>query len=195
MDRDKAKEQLQTMHVILSVLKIPFFLINGTALGAWRDKDFTPTEKDIDLGFLYEDFAPHVTELVAVLAAQHYELQTVAEPFTRIRTIVAQKDTIKFDLVSFARWHDVRFASRPVHPRADRRYSIVHPAKLLEQWTTIAFHRLPCAMPLEIETYLQLEYGDEWRVPKEDHVSRSRVYDFVEQENIPRDLLEHHPKC
>ena len=43
---------------ILDELGIRFFLIQGTALGAYRDHGFTPTEADIDFGVLVEHLYP-----------------------------------------------------------------------------------------------------------------------------------------
>jgi len=36
---------------------------------------------------------------------------------------------------------------------------------------------------------LEREYGKDWRTPREDHISRTRIYDFVSQNRMPADYL------
>jgi len=55
MNKENGKKLLLEFANWLDEFEIPFFLIQGTALGAYRDKEFTPTEQDIDLGYLVED--------------------------------------------------------------------------------------------------------------------------------------------
>jgi len=172
---------------ILDELGIRFFLMQGTALGAYRDHGFTPTEADIDFGVLVEHLYPK--QLVDALMDQDYQIETFSLPFHRIRTIVAWKYGIHVDIVGFIRWGAKRFTHSPVHPSVREPYAIVHDAGILETYQSVELFGRQFDIPSPIERYLQLEYGDDWRTPKLDHVSRTRVYDFIRKESVPHDLL------
>ena len=55
MDNKKATEDLKLIKQVLVKNKIPFFLIYGTLLGAYRDNEFLPDDKDIDIGIIGRD--------------------------------------------------------------------------------------------------------------------------------------------
>lgn len=189
MDHNKGREVLLEVADILDNYFIPFFLIQGTALGAYRDKGFTPTEKDIDLGVLYENFHCQGVSLTREFLLQGFDIEMFVAPFTRPRTIVLWKNNVHVDIVSFAKWKDKRFCASPVREWITPPYCLVHKAEVLEQYDTIQLFGRRFYLPSPIEYYLTNEY-DDWQTPREDHVSRTRVYDYIKQEGIPRDLLE-----
>ena len=180
MDHEAGRVFLLEMSGILDSLGLPFFLVQGTALGAYRDGGFTPTEGDIDIGFLQEDFAPKVGELCEVLVNAGFDIHTISKPLPICRLLIAHKYGVHADLVGYTRYQDKRFASAPIDPVAvPEPYCLVHEAAALEnyQWVTL-FGRV-FRVPSPIEQYLEREYGAEWHTPMEDHVSRTRVYDFL----------------
>lgn len=86
------------------------------------------------------------------------------------------------DLVSYARYQGKRFASAPIDPvNVPRPYCIVHNASMLETYQEVELFGRTFKIPSPIEVYLESEYGPDWRIPKEDHVSRTRVYGFLEK--------------
>lgn len=182
-DRVVAREFLLTLDSILNSLSLPYFLTQGTALGAYRDKDFVPTERDIDLGFLAEDWKDVVGELVKRLLEENIEVETRYRhaPFSYCHTVVAYVPGAKADLVS---WHVSlngrdRFALAPNDPiNVPRPYAIVHPRGLLEQRQEVKLFDRVFQIPSPIDTYLEREYGPGWTTPRDDHVSRSRVYGY-----------------
>ena len=68
MDRIEGERCFKDVYHVLSSVGVPFFLIQGTALGAWRDNGFTPMERDIDIGFLQEEFEPYSEALATCLS-------------------------------------------------------------------------------------------------------------------------------
>jgi hypothetical protein len=206
-DRDAARGYLIEVADVLERCGVPFFLMQGTALGAYRDGDFTPTERDIDLGayrdgdftpterdidfgILWEHFAARGPELADRFKGIGYSVETWALPFTRIRTLVLDKPGVHFDLVSMMLWRDKRFTCAPVHPSIPEPYALVHDRLLLESYQPVELFGRKFNTPNPIETYLEREYGTDWRTPREDHVSRTRIYGFVEKEEIPYGLLD-----
>lgn len=189
MNKEAGRACLFELADILEVLNIPFFLMQGTALGAHRDKGFVPAEKDIDLGILQEHLTPRSHELLNSLIAHGFDTETFSEPFDQIRTLVAFKYNAKTDLVGMTRWKDYRFTATPVRPWVMDHYALVHDAKIIETQEPIEMFGRTFMVPSPIETYLEREYGPGWRTPADDHVSRTRVQDFLTKENIPRDYL------
>lgn len=178
---------------ILDRLQVPSFLIQGTALGAYRDGGFVPNEKDIDIGILQEHLAPVARKLVNELMLAQFQVETFCLPFAQCRTIVAWKYGVHADLVGFIKWKEKRFTCSPVHPTVTKPYALVHESGLLENYKQCSLFGVDCNVPSPIETYLLREYGKKWQVPKDDHVSRTRVYNFIDQEGIPDDYLVSQP--
>lgn len=192
MDKENGKKLLLEFAEILDEYGIPFFLIQGTALGAYRDGGFTPTEKDIDLGYLIEELASPA-RFVSHLIDEGYEVQTFNLPFTKPRMMTARKYGCRIDFTGYIKWKDKRFASRTFDERQLPELTIVHEAKILE--SSISFHLFGRKFPLffHIEEYLRLTYGKDWETPNENHAlmeSTVCVRDFMKNENIPYDLLE-----
>lgn len=191
MDKEVGRKILLEAAGLLDALEVPFFLMQGTALGAYRDHGFTPTELDIDFGFLQENFSHRAREIVLAFASNGFTIHLIDAPFSKIRTIVAAKEGAKIDMVSFMLWKDRRFASSPVDPvNVLRPYSIVHARQMLETYEPIELFGRTFNAPSPIEKYLELEYGPDWRTPRQDHISRTRIYDFHEVEGIPATLLD-----
>lgn len=187
-NREKAKQFMLLLGDVLDHLHIPFMLLQGTALGAYRDHDFVPTERDIDLGILIEYFAPAVPEIAAELIRRGIEVETWHRhrPWKFCHTLVAYADGAKADLVGLMKWKLKRFTVTPDDPvNVLEPYAIVHPSALLERYQQVELFGRQWHVPRPIELYLEREYGEEWRTPAEDHVSRTRVYDFLKKEQVP----------
>lgn len=196
MDHEKGKHFLLEISGILDNLLIPYFLLQGTALGAYRDRGFTPTERDIDIGILIEHFK--AGEICKALIEANYAVETRDRhsPFCFAHTIVVYKDGIKADLVGLHQatiaGKRYRFTCTPDNPREVLEpYCIVHQADRLENYEKVSIFGKTFNVPSPIEDYLLLEYGKDWRTPKEDHESRTRVYGFLNQ--IPRELFHVRP--
>jgi len=195
MDKENGKKLLLEFSGWLDHFEIPFFLIQGTALGAYRDKGFTPTEKDIDLGYLWEDcrydtyldFCFHLLE-------QGYEIQTFNLPFTRPRMMTVRKYGCRIDFTGYIKWKDKRFASRTFDERNLPELTMVHEAKMFEILRDITLFGSKFWVPFDVEQYLKLIYGENClTVYNENHAlmeSTVCVPDFMKNEKIPLDLLE-----
>ncbi len=195
LNHNAGKQCLLELDNILNKLSVPHFLMQGTALGAYRDRGFVPTEKDIDIGVLQEHLQPKAELILCTLMLHGFDIEAYVMPFTKPRTLIAFKTydghLAKADIVGMARWKDKRFTCTPIKDHCmDTPYALVHESNMMEQYRDITlFHRV-FKIPLDIKTYLQREYGEDWRTPQDDHVSRTRVYDYLNLENIPHDFLE-----
>ena len=179
MDHDAGRVALLELAGLLDSLSTPHFLIQGTALGAYRDHGFTPTERDIDIGILQEDFRPRFGDIAKALCDRGYEIESWSLPFDECRTLVVRLHGVKADLVGLMRRGAERFTACPVHVSIPEPYAIVHAAQLLESYETVQLFGREFRVPCPIEQYLLMEYGPDWRTPADDHVSRTRVYGYV----------------
>jgi hypothetical protein len=188
MDKAEGERALLDLHDILEKLGMKYFLVMGTALGAYRDKGFTPTEKDIDIGFLYENFTPYIGDLARELVLSGFAVRPISRPFRKCRVLVASRNDVKIDLVTYVLWRDRRFCSNADHKT--KPYSIVHHRSILENYQKLEVFGREFLVPSPIEEYLSLEYGPAWRVPVQDHRSRTRVYEFRNLVGIQDDFLD-----
>jgi len=198
MNHKAGEKCLLEVSRILANLELPFFLMQGTALGAYRDKGFVPTERDIDLGVMYEDMAKlDIGDVLRWFVAHGFDIECFTMPFEHPRTIVLFKEyagkLAKVDIVS---WHIApddkrRFNCCPIRNYIHKPYAIVHDRKLLENQRSIELFGRKFNIPSDIETYLLREYGEQWKTPLDDHVSRTRVYDFLVKEKIDSGYLSH----
>lgn len=195
MNRERAKDTLLEIGSLLDAINLPFFLIQGTALGAYRDAGFVPGERDIDLGVLFEDLAGRQDEVTRELWKRSFHVRQIIEPFNQARTIVADRLDVKIDLVGMIRHEQYRFTATPIDflSVGSRPYAIVHPRLTMENWTKVAMFGRQWNVPHPIEGYLESEYGPEWKTPKDDSVSRLRNYKFMKERSIGRGYLESQP--
>ena len=185
MDRIEGERCFKNVYHVLSSVGVPFFLIQGTALGAWRDNGFTPTERDIDIGFLQEEFEPYSEALANMFIQYGFQVRKVSKPFSKCRALKLNRNGIHVDLVAYILWRDKRFCCSNL-----KEYSIVHDRKLFETYQLVSLFDCMCRVPCPVSQYLELEYGPGWRIPVEDHVSKTRVYGYRRREGIPNDLLD-----
>lgn len=196
---------LLELDCILRELDIPYFLLQGTALGAYRDEGFVANEKDIDLGILYENLLPKFNSLMGILMIRGFDVEAFTMPFTRPKTLVAFKEyvdpgtghrhVVHADLVGMVRWKNLRFTSCPVRDYIEEPYCIVHKAEQVESYEqSVELWGRRFNLPQDIEHYLFCEYGPRWKEPRDDHLSRTRIYNFIEREGIPHDYLERYAK-
>jgi len=58
----KGKETLQKLKEVFDSLNIEWFLVYGTLLGAYRDKDFISHDVDIDIGLFFDDYSKKIEQ-------------------------------------------------------------------------------------------------------------------------------------
>ena len=160
---------------------LEFCLLDGTLLGAYRDKDFCiGDEDDIDIGILDKDY-DKTYELVG-------ELEKFG--FQKFKDFIVKDKLEGFGIMRGGNHIDVIRVSK--HPKRDECYNIarewkgddivhlacVYPSSHLDYFDTIRFYGLDFNIPNNVESYLTNQYGD-WATK----VGRSN-YDWYKSPNL-----------
>lgn len=151
---------LLTVKGILEAYKIPFFLIFGTLLGAYRDKDFIKHDSDIDIGLL-EQYNEKIMELINDGYFAIYGLKYTREwhEKTHIRALQYKSDYI--DLWFFEKKENTYRSGK-------RYYMLAHQIDC--GFSKIMFYGQKYNAPNDIEAYLRRHYyKSDWKIPVEDY--------------------------
>ena len=160
IDPELAKPMLKEAKEVLDRLGIPFWLRQGTCLGAVRNQDFIPWDDDIDLGSVIG--LNGVTEaMVAPVFDAFRDRGYFVNVESNDRWIAAgmMKSSLRLDLTFFHIIED----------------SIFHfpyiwiPARLFANLKEIEFMGGKYLVPNPPEEYLIAKYGPNWITPKQDY--------------------------
>ena len=150
---------------VLEELDIKFVLLQGTLLGAIRDKDFAPGDEDIDIASKIYNLAPKMKELIPLLRARGFGLKLFDNPYKFYVHAKIKKGGIRTDFLSFDFNGDKAF-------RLGGRYidkAKVYDRKLIENLKEIDFLGKKFKVFADAERWLEIEYGPNWK--KREHRS------------------------
>lgn len=149
--------------------KIPFYLFEGTLVGAYRDNDFCPgDEDDIDLG-IWDEYYDRLQLVIAELVNNYnFKLIKTFEYRSKMEGVAIQRGKNHLDLI---RVHK--------HPKRDEVYNYcryfgkdeskikrgrvmvcVYPWSCMDGQTDFVFYGLKCLIPKDANEYLTSRYGD-----------------------------------
>ncbi len=173
LNTELAKQMLKEAKEIMDPLGVPFFLRQGTCLGAVRDQAFIPWDDDIDLGCVI-GLNGLTEEMIDPVLAAFRDRGYFVNVESNDRWIAAgmMKSWVRIDL-TFFRIIDDSIFHFPM---------IWMPARLFASLKEIEFIGGNYLVPNPPEEYLRTKYGPDWITPKEDYekdvldqVSKSRV--------------------
>ena len=139
LDRTIAKENLLILKKIFDKHKLEFFLIDGTLLGAIRDKDFIYDDNDTDICINYTDL-PLVVECIPDLMKEGLEPLRISN-----------------NEISFMKnneYIDIEFLKKKT--------------RFTKNLDTIEFCGEKMNIPSNVDEYLTICYGD-WRIKSDKH--------------------------
>jgi len=162
MNKIIAKEVLLEAKAILEENEVPFFLIYGTCLGAVRDNGFIATDEDIDLGIMHEDLIPKIDKLHEDFLRHGFRVYGFSYPYNYKRAINIYKYDILIDIRNFEACEKGRFLQRI----DSNRYDIAN-VYSFKNTVPMKFLGHDFYVPENTETYLEENYGPDWRTPEE----------------------------
>ena len=150
---DELKRQnvgLTEVAEVLESLEVPYFLVEGTLLGAVRDGTFIRWDWDVGIALMYETAMQKLLRISAVLREKGFEVEVI---FGSSAKVNARKYGTKYELTIWRRRGKMRV-------RRGRRI----PDHFFAACGEIQFmgRTYPCPSPAE--GYLKFCYGN-WRVP------------------------------
>ena len=172
MNAIKAKETLLEIKKILDELKIPFFLLNGTCLGAYRDKKFIEWDEDIDLGIKIEDARKF--GFGDIFKKAEYQAKIKDERLGFPTCLKLDKNGIRTDLVGMQLRDKERYSSSTFLD-----LSVVCPAYLFEKLETIKFMGEDFFVPTPVEEFLKVQYGEYWWLPQREKIAINLVFGYL----------------
>ncbi|HZX09941.1 MAG TPA: LicD family protein [Acidobacteriota bacterium] len=164
MNKINAKKLLFTVADVLEKLEIEYLLYGGTFLGAVREKDFIPIDRDIDLAILQESLAPKAKKIALELRNKGVKTEIIDHRHKAgwDGTVYA----IKFngfnehgDLSGF-----MKIKRKRAIPSHAGSFWLVHTARFLEELGYIEFYGRMFKCPKDVDGFLTEKYGD-WRTP------------------------------
>jgi hypothetical protein len=160
LDLELAKQILSEAKEIMDASGIPFFLRQGTCLGAVRDQAFIPWDDDLDLGCVI-GLNGLTEEMIAPVLDVFRDRGYFVSSESNDRWIAAgmMKSSLRVDL-TFFRIIDDNIFHFPL---------IWLPARLFSNLKEIEFMDGKYLVPNPPEEYLEAKYGPSWITPKEDY--------------------------
>ena len=154
--RRKAKELLSIVVKVLGDLGVPFWLSSGTCLGWFRQCDFIPHSKDVDIGIWIKDYNPMLIQgfLDIGLKLKH-KFGRVEDSFELSFTL----DALKLDIFFFYEEGNRIMWNGGTQARTGRKFKYIFP-KFSLCWSSLA--GLTVRVPCPIKPYVMANYGEDW---------------------------------
>ena len=142
---------------ILNKLKISYFITDGTILGLYRDKKFIPHDNDIDLALI--DNKKLFTLFFSFLKKGWLPMRILLKDF-HIYQLIFHKNKV---IIDFCNWKKdsgkIKFLCPEVKGLRQQDIKFYTP-------TLFHFHGKNYLTHSNLEEWLEIHYGSDWRLPK-----------------------------
>lgn len=158
--RKKAQTLLtKARQLIEHELGLPFWLSSGTLLGFYRQCDFIVYSGDVDIGMWADDFKPKIVDLFSInnIPLIHW----FGRPNDSLELSFLMGD-LKLDIFFFYREQD-HYWNGGTQAKTGLKFKYDFP-KFTLCWTD--FIGLLVRIPCETESYIEANYGKQWRIPQ-----------------------------
>lgn len=170
MNKEKAASFLKDTADVLTSMERGYFLADGTLLGAIREGDIIPYDKDMDLGVFFEEWA--VLDFFLLI---HKMYKIYAKPlnifgdFNNCLEISFARDGIKIDIFFYRKSNDKRIYHAFRNGGRGGRSDVItysYDDRLFQELEYIPFLGYRYPVPKEAVQVLQAKYGMGWRIPQ-----------------------------
>ncbi len=143
---------------LLESIKVNYRITDGTILGLYRQGTFIPHDNDIDVDAL--DF--HSIDLLHEGMKRHgMRLGRKVIYKKQLQQLVYyNEDQVVFDIVF---WHS---EGNKIYNYSERGYERIQEKQFFENLTYIEYKGRNYPMPSNIEKWLDMRFGQDWRIPK-----------------------------
>jgi len=149
---------------LMKHLKKDWWLDYGTALGAYRDKDFIANDNDIDIGVYADNKIELMIRGIGIFsqAVSYWKIEGFTNKYRYIKFGVHDK----FDILVYYKMNKDNFYTVRKNVGPNKFACKEIPAKFLDELQEIDFKGMKVKVPNHIEEYLEYLYGADWRTPK-----------------------------
>lgn len=179
--RVQAKLNLFEFKRAMDRANIPFYLVAGTLLGAYREGDFIDgDEDDIDVAVTAEDFA-RIDDAHQSLLDAEFERIKVFKVKDKVESVTYKRGSNHIDVACM----NIRDGKAFCYGRSSRRHGLppifayVFPARCFEYFNLLEFQGVRCRIPAHTEDYLSAKYID-WKTPTD-----RQHYDYLDVRQSP----------
>lgn len=155
--RTKASNLLSIASDVLNELKVPFWLSSGTCLGWFRQCDFIPHSKDVDIGIWIKDYKEGI---IRTFKERGLSLKHVFGKIEDSFELSFKLDDMKLDIFFFYE-DDRHMWNGGTQARTGKKFKYFF-EKFELCWTSI--HKLTVRVPCPTDRYIRANYGDSWHV-------------------------------
>ncbi len=180
--KDQALKNLVDFKAVMDSLSVRFCLMDGTLLGAYRDRDFIPgdyDDSDVGIPEKYAHFANEIYKLCKEAGFEshkrfdykgNFEGGSVSRNGNHVDFfIIHKKDKDAYNLGR-------NFLETQLHSYM----AYVYPRECFDKMDTIIFKGMRFLCPSQTEKFLTARYGN-WRVP----LTREKGFDWLDQKQNP----------
>ena len=181
--KEQALKNLIDTRAVFDRLGIPFCLMDGTLLGAYRDGDFIAGDyDDIDIGFDAEYF-DKASAIFAEFLKMGFKKNRPQWDFRgRFEGGTVARDGSHIDFFCFHKEKDVAYnLARNALPDKSKEYmTYLHPVECFERFERLIFKGMEFNIPNKPESFLRSRYGD-WETP----IRRGEGFNWLNLEQNP----------
>lgn len=155
--RSKATNLLSIALDVLSDLGVPFWLSSGTCLGWFRQCDFIPHSKDVDIGIWIKDYKK---DIISAFKDRGFSLKHIFGKIEDSFELSFKLDDMKLDIFFF--YEDAKHMwNGGTQAKTGKKFQYLF-KKFELCWTTLS--KVMVRIPCHTERYIRANYGDSWHV-------------------------------